>query len=110
MQAPSSVPSGAGPVPPLGTFNVPQLGKTCTMAGGESVSPTVATAESGSRIIDDRDELTSGEGVTDGLTGLYTHSVLKELLEKEVVASRNKNTALSLIFADVDHFNRVNGN
>jgi putative two-component system response regulator len=59
-------------------------------------------------LVQDPDDLAEGHAVTDGLTGLHTHSVLKELLEHEVLSSRRTNTPVSLIFADVDHFNRVN--
>ena len=59
-------------------------------------------------VLDAAGELAHSHAVTDGLTGLHTHSVLQELLEHEVLCSRRQNTPVSLIFADVDHFNRVN--
>jgi putative two-component system response regulator len=46
--------------------------------------------------------------VTDGLTGLHTHSVLKELLDQEIQAARRTNQPVALIFADIDHFSRIN--
>src|SRR5262245_41802426 len=58
---------------------------------------------------DGGDDTADVSALTDGLTGLCTHSVLKEMLELEVLSAQRQNTSLSLIFADVDHFSRING-
>src|SRR6185503_4746552 len=56
----------------------------------------------------DRDAHRPIPSVTDGLTGLHTHSVLKELLDQEIQAARRTNQPVALIFADIDHFSRIN--
>jgi putative two-component system response regulator len=50
---------------------------------------------------------TAGAG-TDSLTGLVTHSFLKELIVHETRAARRYNKPVSLVFADIDHFDRIN--
>src|SRR5262245_58445775 len=46
--------------------------------------------------------------IRDGLTGLYNHRHLHEVLRLEVERARRYRRELSLIFADVDHFKRYN--
>jgi len=46
--------------------------------------------------------------VTDGLTGLYNHRHLQEVLEKEVSRGCRYNAPFSLIMLDIDDFKRVN--
>jgi putative two-component system response regulator len=58
--------------------------------------------------LEDSDDLTQCQAVTDSLTGLHTHSVLRELLEHEILSARRTNKCVSLLFADIDHFNRIN--
>jgi diguanylate cyclase (GGDEF)-like protein len=45
---------------------------------------------------------------TDHLTGLYNRRFMVEALDREVQRSIRKNSALSLIMLDVDHFKQVN--
>ena len=44
----------------------------------------------------------------DGLTGLYTHTLLLELLEKECSKARRYKTSLAFLMIDIDHFKKVN--
>ncbi|MCT4592977.1 MAG: diguanylate cyclase [Anaeromicrobium sp.] len=46
--------------------------------------------------------------ITDGLTGLYNHKYMYEILEKEIEKSREKNISLCVIMYDIDKFKRVN--
>jgi diguanylate cyclase (GGDEF)-like protein len=44
----------------------------------------------------------------DGLTGLYNHSYLQELLEKELARAQRYRRVLSALMFDIDHFKDVN--
>ncbi len=44
----------------------------------------------------------------DGLTGLYTHTLLLELLEKECCKARRYKTPMAFLMVDIDHFKKVN--
>jgi len=44
----------------------------------------------------------------DGLTGLYTHTLLLELLEKECNKAQRYKTSLAFLMLDIDHFKKVN--
>jgi diguanylate cyclase (GGDEF)-like protein len=44
----------------------------------------------------------------DALTGLYNRAYLDEVLPREFRLARNHNWPLALLFADIDHFKRVN--
>lgn len=44
----------------------------------------------------------------DSLTRLYNHSLLMELLEKDLAKSDRDNTGLAFIMLDIDHFKKVN--
>jgi diguanylate cyclase (GGDEF)-like protein len=44
----------------------------------------------------------------DGLTGLYNHAVLVELLEKEVSKQRRSKGNLSFVMLDIDYFKKIN--
>lgn len=44
----------------------------------------------------------------DGLTGLYNHTYLQELLEHELERARRHGHALSVLMFDIDHFKTVN--
>ena len=46
--------------------------------------------------------------LTDGLTGLYNHRYFWRHLEAEVARAARYGTTVSVIFADLDHFKRVN--
>jgi putative two-component system response regulator len=46
--------------------------------------------------------------VTDSLTGLYTFGFMQETLQSQLNHARQYGQPYSLIFADVDHFKRVN--
>ena len=48
------------------------------------------------------------EAITDGLTGLYNHRYLHERLEEELKRARRRDTKLSLLFLDCDHFKIYN--
>lgn len=44
----------------------------------------------------------------DGLTGLYNHAYLQELLDRELERARRHGRALSVLMLDIDHFKEVN--
>lgn len=44
----------------------------------------------------------------DGLTGLFTHRLFREALNRELNAAKKNGTQLSIIFMDVDHFKQFN--
>ncbi len=46
----------------------------------------------------------------DGLTGLYNHKYIMEMLEKEIDRVQRYSTALSVMMFDIDHFKLVNDN
>jgi len=46
--------------------------------------------------------------LTDGLTGLWNHTQLCELLEREFARTRRYGTVTSLLMLDLDHFKAVN--
>lgn len=46
--------------------------------------------------------------VTDGLTGLFNHRHLHDLLSQEIMRARRAGYPISLIMADLDHFKRIN--
>jgi diguanylate cyclase (GGDEF)-like protein/excisionase family DNA binding protein len=48
------------------------------------------------------------EAITDGLTGLYNHRYLHERLEEELERARRRESELSLLFCDCDHFKAYN--
>ena len=48
------------------------------------------------------------EAITDGLTGLYNHRYLHERLEEELKRARRRDSTLSLLFCDCDHFKVYN--
>jgi len=48
------------------------------------------------------------EAITDGLTGLYNHRYLHERLREELERARRRQTRLSLLFCDCDHFKTYN--
>jgi diguanylate cyclase (GGDEF)-like protein len=48
------------------------------------------------------------EAITDGLTGLYNHRYLHERLEEELKRARRRESTLSLLFCDCDHFKTYN--
>jgi diguanylate cyclase (GGDEF)-like protein/excisionase family DNA binding protein len=48
------------------------------------------------------------EAITDGLTGLYNHRYLHERLREELERARRRQTKLSLLFCDCDHFKTYN--
>jgi diguanylate cyclase (GGDEF)-like protein/PAS domain S-box-containing protein len=48
------------------------------------------------------------QSIRDPLTGLFNRRFMQESLEREIIRARRKNTALSLLFLDIDHFKRFN--
>jgi diguanylate cyclase (GGDEF)-like protein/PAS domain S-box-containing protein len=48
------------------------------------------------------------ESIRDALTGLFNRRFMQESLEREIMRSRRKNHALSILFLDIDHFKRFN--
>jgi diguanylate cyclase (GGDEF)-like protein len=68
-------------------------------------SPTLATMLQSAAIRFSRAEV---EAITDGLTGLYNHRYLHERLEEELERARRRESELSLLFCDCDHFKAYN--
>jgi GGDEF domain-containing protein len=48
------------------------------------------------------------EAITDGLTGLYNHRYLHERLQEELERAERRDSKLSLLFCDCDHFKTYN--
>ena len=46
--------------------------------------------------------------ITDGLTGLYTHSYFKERLKEDISTANYSSVPLSLLMLDIDHFKVTN--
>ncbi len=53
-------------------------------------------------------EDTLGFATKDGLTGLYNHRLLQELLDKEVAKASRERFEISFILFDIDHFKKFN--
>lgn len=70
------------------------------------VAPAHLVAAVRSRI--ERARTIRGELNRDSLTGLLTHTALKDQLAREVARARRYGTGLSVVMLDVDHFKRVN--
>jgi diguanylate cyclase (GGDEF)-like protein len=68
-------------------------------------SPTLAAMLQSAAIRFSRAEV---EAITDGLTGLYNHRYLHERLEEELERARRRESKLSLLFCDCDHFKAYN--
>ena len=68
-------------------------------------SQTLATMLQSAAIRFSRAEV---EAITDGLTGLYNHRYLQERLQEELERARRRETTLSLLFCDCDHFKSYN--
>ena len=48
------------------------------------------------------------DAITDGLTGIYNHRYLHERLAEEVESAADRQTELTLLFCDLDHFKQFN--
>lgn len=48
--------------------------------------------------------------ITDGLTGLYNHKCIYEMLNEEIQKSSELKSYLSIIMFDIDHFKKINDN
>lgn len=46
--------------------------------------------------------------IKDGLTGLYNHTYIKELIDSEMYRSQRSKEVFSVIMLDIDHFKEVN--
>ena len=61
----------------------------------------------GTRIIELQQELRL-RATHDALTGIYNRGAIIEILEKEIARHRRDNKPLAIIFADLDHFKKIN--
>jgi two-component system cell cycle response regulator len=68
---------------------------------------TVARVRSALRYKAQQDQLTE-MATHDGLTGLYNHNLLVELLDRELMSARRKQQPVSFCMADIDHFKGFN--
>jgi diguanylate cyclase (GGDEF)-like protein len=48
------------------------------------------------------------QSIRDSLTGLFNRRFMQESLEREIMRSRRKKHALTMLFLDIDHFKRFN--
>ncbi len=46
--------------------------------------------------------------IRDSLTGLYNHSVIEDLLSREISRARRNKSLLTMVLIDIDHFKMVN--
>ncbi|SDG68869.1 diguanylate cyclase [Desulfosporosinus hippei] len=53
-------------------------------------------------------DLLKAMATTDGLTGLYNHSLLLELLKKELLKQERNNQKIAFVMIDIDRFKTVN--
>jgi diguanylate cyclase (GGDEF)-like protein len=60
------------------------------------------------RRISDLEQKLRMKASNDALTGLFNRGAVIEILEKELVRHRREQSPMSLIFADLDHFKRIN--
>lgn len=51
-----------------------------------------------------------GKSIRDGLTNLYNHQYINELLELEIDKANNFNSSICILMLDIDFFKRVNDN
>jgi diguanylate cyclase (GGDEF)-like protein len=61
----------------------------------------------GLRIISLQEELTM-KARTDSLTGLWNHSEIMRILERELSRAERDNTSVGVIMSDIDHFKNIN--
>ncbi|KQC13909.1 MAG: hypothetical protein APR63_06930 [Desulfuromonas sp. SDB] len=57
-----------------------------------------------SRLYEEKEKL----AIKDGLTGLFNHRFLQEILDEEISRGQRSNKPLSFIIIDLDHFKNVN--
>jgi len=67
----------------------------------------VARIQSALRYKEQQDKL-KGMAMKDGLTGLYNHALLVELLNKELIKQERLNNDLAFAMLDIDYFKKVN--
>ena len=63
------------------------------------------------KLENEREQLTQklhGQAIRDQLTGVFNRRFLAEALEHEIAKASEKNTSLSIIMMDVDHFKKFN--
>lgn len=53
-------------------------------------------------------QMTRELSVTDDLTGLYNARFLRDSLEREIQSAQQRNSTVSFIFMDLDHFKKIN--
>lgn len=53
-------------------------------------------------------ELFKEKAVKDGLTNLYNHEYILEILEREIELQKTRPLGLAVMMADIDHFKKVN--
>jgi two-component system, cell cycle response regulator len=68
----------------------------------------IATMSKNNRELEKLNRFFRELAIRDGLTGLYNHRHLHEVLHVEVERARRYGRELALVFADVDHFKRYN--
>lgn len=67
----------------------------------------IARLQSALRFKEQQDKL-KGMAMKDGLTGLYNHALLMELLEKELIQQERLNNNIAFAMLDIDYFKKVN--
>ena len=76
--------------------------KQLIMAMGESIKLTLSNIKL-------REELRE-QAINDPLTGLYNRRYLEESLARELYIAQRRNTPLSVVLLDIDHFKQINDN
>jgi diguanylate cyclase (GGDEF)-like protein len=75
-----------------------------------------ARLNTGRRILQVQNELIAAreamrrQATRDSLTGVYNHSAILEILDREMARSRREERSVGVVLADLDHFKRVNDN
>jgi diguanylate cyclase (GGDEF)-like protein len=74
----------------------------------EELRETVVELEESKKVIQEQNNLLSDLSLRDGLTGLYNHRHMDEVLEQEFARAQRYRTDLSCLLMDLDYFKEVN--
>ena len=76
----------------------------------EELKETVVELEKSKKVIEEQNNLLSDLSLRDGLTGLYNHRHMDEVLEQEFSRAERYATDFSCLLMDLDYFKEVNDN
>ncbi len=77
-------------------------------ATAQALKVTITELEESKRTIEDQNRILNELSIHDGLTGLYNHRHMVEILENEFNRARRYGSDLSCLLIDLDHFKEVN--